>query len=195
MNQLTAQDREKIDEIVEIHFSTLREDILPLLGKKYLRLFYLFIIASEKESIYIEEENGQIIAFCVVTYEIEKILARVIKNTFFSFLWRLLIAIVNNQNIRNYILSIVFKPQSFVSKNPEIAFLCTHLDYQGKGVGSKLLEEVSNDIKAQGYTNLYVKTINKIENNAISFYRNNGFVTLADFEYAGIPYKYLIKGL
>ncbi len=172
---------DQIDQIVDIHMSVLSKDLLPQMGKT--------------ESILIKEIDGKVAAFCVVSYDSKNILRRVLKHTFFPFLCSMFYAVFNDWKFLTLMVKIMFNFGDFENKNPEIAFLCTHKHYQGKGIGSELLETARKNLKDQGYCNLYVKTINQPENLAIRFYTQNGFVAIENFVYAGIPYQYFMKVL
>ncbi|WP_219836867.1 GNAT family N-acetyltransferase [Paenibacillus sp. R14(2021)] len=59
----------------------------------------------------------------------------------------------------------------------EIEEIYIHPDRRGRGIGEKLLKEVTENLKQQGITRMTVSTANKDWKNIIGFYEKFGFKT------------------
>jgi len=184
-----------IKKIVDIHMEVLSDDLLPQLGSKYLLSFYQYLNQSEKEIIFIKKEENIILGCCIVSLEPKTLLKRVIKFSFTNFIISLIIKFFLKQKLRKYVFNIVTKSNKTVSKYPEIAYIFINKNFQSNGIGKELIENARMYLLNKEYTKLYVKTIDNVENKAISFYRQNNFFNYTNFQYAGNKYLYLEKKL
>lgn len=84
----------------------------------------------------------------------------------------------------NKIIGQIVFVKNHVNDTPVLTMgpLCIHPDYQGKGLGIKLLEFALNKAKEQGYTSVLIE-------GDISFYKKCGFTYASKFniKYSGLP--------
>ena len=184
-----------IEDIVEIHLSTLSNDLLPQLGSKYLFYFYKYLLSSDQEFIFINKINNKVIGICIVSIEPKTLLNRVLKNTFFFFFYSIFTRILYNKLLQTYILNMINSKNSFNHKKPEIVYILTKPEEQGKGIGKKLLHDAEKYLASLGFTELFVKTSDLDGNKAIDFYKKNHFVLERHFMYAKKKYIYFKRCL
>ena len=86
----------------------------------------------------------------------------------------ILVAEIDN-NIIGY-AAVSIEKLSWRLYNPiaEIKKLCVNPLYRGKGVGTMLMQEISNIVKKRGVKRLNVIVLSN-NNPALRFYRNNGY--------------------
>jgi GNAT superfamily N-acetyltransferase len=188
-------DDTEIKQIVSIHQKTLGEDLLPQLGESFLRGFYHYVNQSGYEKIFTIKDDNKILATCIISYKSNTLMNRVIKNLFFQLLSAVSTKIFTNKKLYKYILKIIISKSYFESLSPEISYIFTNPEFQGKGIGHKMLITVEENLLNKNIKEYYVKTINVSTNKAIQFYKKNGFEYFDDFEYAGNSYLYLKKSL
>lgn len=191
-NKISQKD---LSDIVNIHFKTLGDDLLPQLGKNFLLRFYQYIDNSELEEIFIIKDEHQVIASCIISWQPNTILQRVVKKIFIYFIYALIINIVTNKKLFSSALKIFLNKTRFISQSPEIVYIFTNPMFQGKGIGKNVIEKVENSLRNKKINKYYVKTLNDKENKAINFYLKNGFKEIKSFNYAGNVYLYLEKCL
>lgn len=80
-----------------------------------------------------------------------------------------------------------------VHESFEVIGFYVYPDYQGNGIGKKLLEQIKQYAKSQSCTEIIIKTLKGAKNN--SFYKDNGLMKRRDFvlnidgkEYDGIEF-------
>ena len=192
MNELKQKD---LESIVKIHLETLSEDLLPQLGEKFLIKFYEYINNSEFEEIFYSKDKDKLLATCIISYDPNTLLSRVLKKTLINFIYSFTVNILTNKKLFISVFKIFFNKTNFISKSPEITYIFTDPKLKGKGIGKEIILKVENSLKDKNINTYYVKTINGKENKAISFYLKNGFEKFEKFNYAGNSYLYLKKCL
>ena len=176
-----------------MHSAALSKDLLPQMGKKFLYHFYVYILQSSKENLYYHKENDRIVGVCVVSSETNTLMLRVIKNLFITFIKYSFINLITNPIYRKYVINIVFSRSHFTHLNPEIVYIFTNSNHQGKGIGTGLITSVEYELLRNDVHKYYVKTINNSYSMALRFYKNNNFKIEHEFIYAGTQYLYLSK--
>ena len=188
--ELNIQD---LRYIVDIHLAALSNDLLPQMGKKFLFHFYTYILQSSKESVYYHKENDRILGVCVVSNETRTLMIRVIKNLFIPFIKYSFINIITNRVFRKFVIKIIFSRSHFTPLSPDIVYIFTNSNHQGKGIGTGLIKRTEYELLRNDVHKYYVKTINKPNSAALRFYKNNNFKIEQEFMYAGTQYVYLSK--
>lgn len=187
-----------LKRIACLHLESLPEDILPMLGKYYLRCFYRFMSRSDQEKIFLIRSNDSLIhAICVLTFSSDTLLKRSIIKTLPCFLFFFSLKIIISIEFRRIVFSIL--KDSCGTKidglDPQITFIFTDPASRGNKLGATLLKMVEDYLKSGRYKELYVKTLDHPENRAAEFYKNNGFGFMKKMAYAGRDYLILKKEL
>jgi ribosomal protein S18 acetylase RimI-like enzyme len=184
----------QLKELSNIHYSSLNDGILSSLGSTYLEVFYDFINQSELEDIFTISKNKVIVGYCVISYNTKTILRRAIKATFFDFSKAFLLKLFNIE-FQKMVFSSLLKENSSEHESPEIAYIAISKEFTGNGYGEEMLSEVCTFLKQNEHKNIYVKTIDSLENRAVNFYKNNKFFLLNKTRFSGKNYAYLIRNL
>jgi len=74
--------------------------------------------------------------------------------------------------------------------SPWLASVLVKAEFRGLGIGSCLVEEVSQLAQELGFEKLYLKTENKVE-----FYKKLGWTVLSKISYEGVPTTIMLKNL
>jgi GNAT superfamily N-acetyltransferase len=159
-----------IPMIVEIHSRSLSGDYLPRLGKKVLYGFYDSIVNDTPIVIFIEKEiiTG-FLAIALYPINLEKIFLKyykiITKSIFIQpNLWAQTLWLALHSSKRDYY--------------PEISFIAVKEGFQGRGVGSQLIEWACIFLKKRRHKSLHVKTeATNVKTN--DFYKKNNFDMVA----------------
>ncbi|HNN06854.1 MAG TPA: GNAT family N-acetyltransferase [Leptospiraceae bacterium] len=169
---------EDSEALTEIHCSALPDDLLPKLGKKYIKNVYYSKVLKSKYAITMLLEKGEIpVSFVTFTLEPEKLLIEIkkqkialllalIKNSFSQpgivpSLW-------NNMNTKTHFDGNI-NPVDF----PELFFIASVPDQQGKGLGKMLIKKGLQELEhISEKPGCIVKTSSE---SAFRFYIREGF--------------------
>lgn len=184
--------KKEILEIVDMHLQIFPSDLLPQLGKTFLINFYTYINNSKYEDIFIIKEK-KILAICIISFEIETLIQRVIKSYLLCFCFSFFLSTLKNKLFREYIFNIISHKSNFKSKNPEIVYLFTNPLFINNGLGTKLIKKIENKLIQYNISKYYSKTLSQNNNKTIEFYKKNNFKIENQFKYAGKSYLYLSK--
>jgi ribosomal protein S18 acetylase RimI-like enzyme len=181
--------------LARIHYTSLNEGVLSLLGIKYLEVFYGFIDKSGSEDLLLKKEGNKIVGLCVISYAPNSILTRALLATWMDFCRAFVPRFLVNSDFRKVVFDIVFSKKSLAHRSPEIAYIATSEHSHGKGHGSELLCDVFQHLRSRGYKELYVKTLSSEENRALNFYKKHEFNVIQNTIYAGLSYAFLRRDL
>jgi len=137
-----------IEDIAKIHYDSLPNDFLPLLGLDFLiNTFYPAVISSELGKVFLAlNEFNEPAGFTLVTLNSNEFLRDIIKNRFWDFLkigiHSSFISLINFKNNFQVILSGLFSKNT--SDLGEIYIIAVKNSFRGKGIG-KLLVKKSMD--------------------------------------------------
>lgn len=155
-----------IPMIVEIHSRSLSEDYLPRLGKKVLYGFYDSIVNDIPIVIFIEKEI--ITGFLAIAlYPIN------LKKIFFKYYKIITKSILMQPNLwaQTLWLTLHISERDYY---PEVSFIAVKEGFQGRGVGSQLIEWGCMFLKKRRHKSLHVKTeATNVKTN--DFYKKNNF--------------------
>jgi len=184
-----------IEVMADIHLATLKNDILPLLGRSFLVKFYTYINRSNCESIYTIRKNNIVVAACIVSYEVETLMKRVVKNLFFSLVFAVLMMLFKKISFFTYVKNIFLSKEGVRISGTGIVYIFVSPGFQNTGVGTRILKEAETLLIKNNQKQIHVKTINHKKNGAINFYLKNGFIIECSFNYLGREYLFLKKTL
>jgi ribosomal protein S18 acetylase RimI-like enzyme len=150
MNDFIIKKAEEymIDDLVEVHRKALPRDLLPRLGAKYLRtVFYPTILRSDETFCTVAEVEGKVRAFVIFAKDSKRLTQSLaIKKV--PLLW----ALVRQSAVDPFIVKAVWdaitpshwelttKGVSDLVSLPELYLIATHPDFQGRGLGERVMQ-------------------------------------------------------
>jgi ribosomal protein S18 acetylase RimI-like enzyme len=149
----------QIVDIVEVHYNALPDDLLPLFGKFIMEEYYKNAIRLNDGFIIGAWDNSRLIGFVYLSEG---------KNSFFKLLnqrcfLKLLLAsskIAIQKPIRAIsIFKSLFSGNEYHKFDCQIAYIAVDKEYQGLGIGSLLLESVSNISLKKNILSCFTKTL------------------------------------
>lgn len=157
-------------EIAKIHSLVLKSGLLAKLGNSYLKAYYKILLKDQNSMALIVKKNDKIIAFATLTTNSSGLKKTIIKKLFV----KTLLALVNKPTLVWSLLSINFYPSFKKSNNiPELLSIAVHPKFQRKGLGLKLIKEISSEIKNLGHKSFRL-SVRKNNEYANAFYSKIG---------------------
>lgn len=187
-----------VEDIAKIHFNSLSDDFLPMLGLNFLiNTFYPAVLSSTLGKVFIAiNEFDEPVGFVLVTLKSNEFLKNIIKNRFGDFLkigiYSSFISLENfKNNFQVFISSILSKNTPNVG---EIYIIAVRESLRGKGIGKLLVKKSIDFLLENELSEIKIKTlVSNIE--WIEFFYKEGwrldkYFHLIGKEYVSLIYKF-----
>lgn len=179
--------------ISEIHQSSQKGTFLTLLGREFLTVLYDQISQSGYSVSYAALYQDQVIGFIVGTFDTGYLFKNVIRKRLFRLGW-----LVLNQGLKHPPLFWqTFKTLAYPHQIPdtpkaELLALAVHPDWRNQQIGSRLLQQLIQDMKTAKVEKMVV-TVDGHNDGALRFYQRFNFVYLADLKMYGRSMVHLTR--
>lgn len=172
------KDKEKINEVVDIHMKSFSGFFLTFLGKGFLKQLYKgFLEEKNSDLIVAFGENEKILGFLAYSSNLSGFYKYLIKKHLLSFAWYAMLGFFRNPKIffrliRAFSYSGEAKREE---KYVELSSIGVLPISENLGIGSRLIDYLKK-LNLEGYQ--YIKLETDAINNDIAnnFYRKNGFI-------------------
>jgi ribosomal protein S18 acetylase RimI-like enzyme len=173
-----------VNQVVNVHLTSFQGFFLTILGEKFLRLLYSFIITSPDGVGYVCVDKDEIvIGFVCGTTKPLGFYKRFFKKKWWNIILTILFSIIRDPSIIPRLVWRVLKPPQ-PSTEPGTATLMSiavHPNYQNKGIGKLLVQEFLGEIRRRGIQRVNLTT-DKEKNDAVNvFYQRLGFQLARSF--------------
>lgn len=178
MDIYITNDKNIVNEIVDIHMATFQGFFLTFLGKGFLKQLYEGYIEHKQSNLIVAKQNNEIVGFIAYSSDISDLYKYLIKKKLLLFAWYSFSAFVKNPKILFRLLS-AFKKSDEVRRKEsyiELASIGVKPDVKAQGIGSSMISYMKEQIDFNEYE--YISLETDAENNeyANKFYQKNGFV-------------------
>jgi len=152
-----------IEDVAKIHFNSLPNDFLPMLGLDFLiNTFYPSVLSSSSGKVFVAlNKFEKPVGFVLVTLKSKEFLKSIFKNRFLDFLKiGISSSFISLENLKNNFQIIT---SSIFSKNildvGEIYIIATKISFRGKGIGKLLVKESVGFLKDNNISGIKIKTL------------------------------------
>ena len=179
--------KDQVNQFIEIHTEVFDKEISTAFGERYLINMYNDILEEEDTMVFYKRDQEKIVGYIIYTKGNPQLYKYIRFNELVNFL-------IKTLKTPSMILKLAIQGLiSFKRKDSnffEISFFAVSNDFQSKGIGKDLINELLNYSKKIGIKNIITKTNNQ---NLYKFYINffKGKLYSA-YTFLGITY-YLIK--
>ena len=178
MDIYITNDKNIVNEIVDIHMATFQGFFLTFLGKGFLKQLYEGYIEHKQSNLIVAKQNNEIVGFIAYSSDISDLYKYLIKKKLLLFAWYSFSAFVKNPKILFRLLS-AFKKSDEVRRKEsyiELASIGVKPDVKAQGIGSSMISYMKEQIDFNEYE--YISLETDAENNeyANKIYQKNGFV-------------------
>ena len=184
MDIYITNDKNIVNEIVDIHIATFQGFFLTFLGKGFLKQLYKGYIEHKQSNLIIARQDKEIVGFIAYSSDISDLYKYLIKKKLLLFAWYSFIAFIKNPKILFRLLSAFSKSEEVSRKEKyiELASIGVKPDVKAQGIGSSMISYMKERIDFNEYE--YISLETDAENNeyANKFYQKNGFVLARTYE-------------
>ena len=184
MDIYITNDKNIVNEIVDIHMATFQGFFLTFLGKGFLKQLYEGYIEHKQSNLIVAKQNNEIVGFIAYSSDISDLYKYLIKKKLLLFAWYSFIAFIKNPKILFRLLSAFSKSEEVNRKEKyiELASIGVKPDVKAQGIGSSMISYMKEQIDFNEYG--YISLETDAENNeyANKFYQKNGFILERTYE-------------
>jgi ribosomal protein S18 acetylase RimI-like enzyme len=182
--EIISATSEHLDRIAEIHLKTLPDDFCSLLGYKFLKSIYYPTLMKAEKSIGLCAIKGDDVCGYVFFVNDKQFTKNVFFNQFFKILTISLPKLLSISFIR-YVISIFillfYRKSNSIEKNGyELNYIAVAYQYQGNGIGKKLVYKGLTMLASMESEFCWLKTL-KHTPKTIKFYKDMGFKIYDEF--------------
>lgn len=184
MIEIKQISKDSIPNVVLIHNSAFKNFFLTSLGDNFLKLYYNSVRNDDYGILLGLYENEELCGFCAATSRSKGFNSHLVKRNWVSF------GFIGIQLIITRMPALIRLVKNFTKNNPtltddgeyaELLSIGVSEDYQGKGIGKKLLLNLENELKEKGIKKLSLTTDYYNNDKAIQFYKGLGYNVFYDF--------------
>lgn len=178
-----------IDKIVDFHIKNFNNSIVNYFDKSYVKDFYEYILKSNTEYLFVlYDEANNVVGIAVISLDVNNLKYNLLYNT--SLLKHILLSPVKTCKL---FLKVIQKikirfNKKLIHYNNELIMIFTDSDRRSTGLGSELLKLIQKELINININHYYIKTLNDIDNKAISFYNKMCFKLVDKMNYLGDEY-------
>lgn len=185
-----------IPEVAKIHKTALSDEFLPSLGEDFLRRLHEEFLKSGGFG-FVEDQQRNVVGFITACQNFGKIFLSIFFNKWLEFSFLLFKKILTDPKIALYTFNVLLYPlleKKKPSPAAELVVIAIESTWQGKGLGTKLIEAIENEMFHQGI-NEYKVTVTKRNAVANQFYLKLGFKLHFSFLLYGKEWNLYVKRL
>lgn len=184
IREVKSEEKKLIDEIVTIHLNTFTGFFLTFMGRGFLRQMYQSYCDHDESGLLVAEEDGKALGFLAFSSNFSGLYKFMIKTRLIQFGWYSVGAFFRRPSAFMHIISAFLKPGEAKreEKYVELSSIGVDTNVKLKGIGSKLIDALKNNVDFNKYSYINLETDAVDNEGAIHFYEKNGFVRERMFE-------------
>lgn len=179
IRKIYQYNQQEIDNLVNLHWQTLKESTLNKFGKRFLIIVYKSISLDANQILLVIENQGQIVGLAVATPNIKRLYNQIINKNFFPLFFEVIKHSLSTP-------SLIIKTGKWLLAHSardncpaELLFIAVDKNYQGQGLGSKLIKKIIAEFHR-----------NKIHQFKVGTWANNN---LSNRFYVKLGFKFLYQ--
>lgn len=184
IREVKSNEKELINEIVTIHLNTFTGFFLTFMGRGFLKQMYQSYCDHDESGLLVAEEDGKALGFLAFSSNFSGLYKFMIKTRLIQFGWYSIGAFFRRPSAFMHIISAFLKPGEAKreEKYVELSSIGVDPDVKSKGIGSKLIDALKDNVDFNKYAYINLETDAVDNEGAIHFYEKNGFVRERMFE-------------
>lgn len=185
IREITAKEKQIVDNVVNIHINTFKGFFLTFMGKGFLRQMYRSYCEHKDSNLLVAfDDDNNPLGFVGYSNDMSGLYKFMIKRRLIKFAWYSFGAFLRKPKIFMRLIRAFLKPSesSKEEKYVEIATIGVNPDIKSNGIGSKLIDAVKERVDFTQYEYIMLETDAENNEGANHFYVKNGFVLERDYE-------------
>ncbi len=177
IRKVSSGEKQIISKIVNIHLSTFKGFFLTFMGKGFLKQMYASYCLHDDSELICAFEDDQPIGFCAYSAKMSGLYKFMIKKKLIPFAWYSLGAFVRKPTVFMRLVRAFLKPgeSKRTEEYVELASIGVLPNIKSKGVGTKLIDYVKDDVDFSKIDYIALETDALDNDNVNAFYVKNGF--------------------
>lgn len=178
IRELQSGEEDRVKELAYLHRKSFPDFFLTQLGVPFLNTLYKGYLEDDDSGIIVAENEEKIIGFIAYSKDYSRFYKGLIKNRIIQFAWCSFLAAIQHPSFVKRLFRAFKKSDSVKKKDKyvEVASICTDPAYEGRGVGSSLIEYMKSLVDFSIYKYINLETDAENNEKAIRFYLKNGFL-------------------
>lgn len=181
--QLENANPAYVKSIAELHKKAFPAFFLTQLGLPFLRTLYAGYLEDPDSGIIVAEENNQLIGFIAYSNDYPRFYKGLMKNHLLKFALCSVCAAIRHPSFIKRLLGAFKKSESVIKSERyvELASICVDPKFEGKGIGSSLIDYLKNAVDFNTFAYINLETDADNNGGANRFYQKNGFKQEREF--------------
>ncbi|MBQ8398699.1 MAG: GNAT family N-acetyltransferase [Clostridia bacterium] len=178
IKEVSQNDKEILDQIVQIHIDTFQGFFLTFMGKGFLKQMYRSYCLHEVSGLYAAlDENDVPLGFLAYSGDMSGLYRYMIKTRLIQFAWYSFGAFLRKPKVFMRLVRAFLKPSESKreEKYVELSSIGVRPDAKSKGIGSALIKELKETVDFSDYAYINLETDAVNNEGANRFYEKNGF--------------------
>lgn len=177
IRELEHNDKNVINVVSRLHKKAFPKFFLSQLGIPFLYTLYNGYMEDNNSGIIVAEKNGKIVGFLAYSNDYSRFYKGLIKRHIIKFAFCSLGAAIRHPSFIKRLLGAFNKSDSVRKKEKyvELSSICVDPDYEGHGVGSRMIEFLKQKVNFGEYAYINLETDAENNDGANAFYKKNGF--------------------
>ncbi len=168
--------------LASLHMKYFGPSIIAVFGERFLRAAYQGMIGARYGKTIIYQIHDETIGFATIMFDGGRFFREILKKKGIAMGVEVVRAIIRNPFLFRNVTRALFYPGSFSTETrAELLTLITREDARGRGVGSRLMDEVKKILREEGVTK-YKVSVKKDWTRAVDFYRKIGFTFVGEID-------------
>ncbi len=172
MNIILAE-KKHAKQIAAIHQQEIGRGFLASLGKGFLSAFYEAIIISPYSFCVIMEEYGIVTGFASSVTDMKLFYSYFFRNYFLRAAWALVPKLANIKTLKKIFQNLLYPAKTQNLPKAELLSIAVKKEFQGQGIGSKLLDECRRQFGKKNIKEFKVLVGKSLP--SVAFYQKQGF--------------------
>ena len=184
IREVKSDEKKLIDEIVTIHLNTFTGFFLTFMGRGFLKQMYQSYCDHDESGLLVAEEDKKSNGFLAYSANFSSLYKFMIKTRLIQFGWYSIGAFFRRPSAFMHIIRAFLKPGEVKRKEKyvELSSIGVDPNVKSKGIGSKLIDQLKNQVDFEKYAYITLETDAIDNEGAIHFYEKNGFIRERMFE-------------
>lgn len=185
VRQISAEEKQNIERVVQIHLDTFTGFFLTFMGRGFLRQMYgCYCCHTPSGLLGAFDEQGQLLGFAAYSGDMSGLYKYMLRKRLIPFAWYSLGAFLRKPKVFLRLIRAFLKPSESKREEAyvELSSIGVAPAAKGRGIGSRLLAHVKQITDDSRYAYVALETDARNNESANRFYRKNGFTLVRTYE-------------
>ncbi len=183
IEKLSADDKQIVRQIVDVHMETFQGFFLTFMGSGFLKEMYSSYAEHAASDILVAVQDGNLVGFLAYSEDMSGLYKHMIKKHLIPFAWYSFLAFLRKPRVFMRLVRAFLKPGESAREEEyvELASIGVSLRAKNTGVGSELISALKQAVDFERFAYITLETDALDNEGANHFYVKNGFALHRSF--------------